>query len=64
MTDVRMEGQLAGAMGAAAVGEAQLDPGWVGAVGIVVQQPKTRAQRARHAKHDRRKRKRRFKQVW
>jgi hypothetical protein len=59
-----MEGQLAGAMGAVAVGEAALNPEEVVAMDIVVHQPQAHAKRHQQAAHDRRKRKRRFEQVW
>ena len=59
-----MEGQLAGAMGAVAVGEAALNPEEVVAMDIVVHQPQAHAKRHQQAAHDRRKRKRRLEQVW
>ena len=53
-----MEGQLAGAMGAVAVGEAALGPGEAGTMDIVVRQPQSRAQKSAHARSQRRKRRR------
>ena len=53
-----MEGQLAEAMGAAAVGEAALGPEEAGAMDIVVRQPQSRGQRRSSATNQRRKRRR------
>ena len=51
-------GQLAGAIGAAAAGEAVLSPEEEGAMDIVVRQPQSRTQKRQQAAHQRRRRKR------
>ena len=58
-----MEGQLAGAMGAAAVGEAALGPEEAGAMDIVVRQPQNHAKAKRQDSHRRRAQKRRLNRV-
>ena len=55
-----MEGQLAGAMGAAAVGEAALGPEEAGAMDIVVRRPRSRAQRKAADREARRRMRRRL----
>ena len=59
-----MEGQLAGAMGAAAVGEAALGPEEAGAMDIVVRQPQDRGHKCRQSHYERRKRRRQLEHVW
>ena len=54
-----MEGQLAGAMGAAAVGEAALGPEEAGAMDIVVRRPQGRAQKRQWVSRERRRQQRR-----
>ena len=58
-----MEGQLAGAMGAAAVGEAALGPEEAGAMDIVVRQPQDHAQAKQRDYRRRRAQKRRLGRV-
>jgi len=59
-----MEEQLAGAMGAAAVGEVALGPGEAGAMDIVVRQPQDRGHKRRQSHYERRKRRRQLEHVW